>query len=47
MSRRYTVIWANTAYADLLDIVEYIAKDSPATAGKILQNWMLDGVGPS
>ncbi|MDH4322195.1 MAG: type II toxin-antitoxin system RelE/ParE family toxin, partial [Desulfobulbaceae bacterium] len=33
-----TVIWANTAYADLLDIVEYIAKDSPATAGKILQN---------
>lgn len=39
MSRVYTVIWSETAYADLLGIIEYyIARDSPAVAKKIVKS---------
>ena len=37
MSKRYKIIWADVAEHDLLDIIEYIAIDSPANALKILQ----------
>ena len=38
MSQKFEVIWSITAERDLLNIVEYIAQDSPANALKILQN---------
>lgn len=38
MKQAYRVVWAAAAYNDLLGIIEYIAKDSPANAGKILKN---------
>ena len=37
MKRAYRVIWAAAAYDDLLGIIEYIARDSPANAGKVLK----------
>jgi Plasmid stabilisation system protein. len=37
MSKRYKIIWADVAEHDLMDIIEYIAIDSPANALKILQ----------
>ncbi len=37
MNKEYEVIWANTAESDLVKILEYIARDSPATALKILR----------
>ena len=38
MTKKYEVIWSNTAEKDLIDIVEYIAEDSPANALKIFRN---------
>jgi len=38
MSRSYTVIWSGTAYADLLGIIEYISRDSPAAAKKTVKS---------
>ncbi|MEW6595457.1 MAG: type II toxin-antitoxin system RelE/ParE family toxin [Thermodesulfobacteriota bacterium] len=38
MKRSYRVIWAASAYDDLLGIIEYIAQDSPANAGKVLKS---------
>ncbi len=38
MSRKYKVIWSETAHADLIGIIEYIAQDSPANAKKILKS---------
>jgi toxin ParE1/3/4 len=35
MTQRYDVYWAGVAENDLKDIIEYIAKDSPADACKI------------
>jgi len=37
MKRQYEVIWAKTAENDLLKIVEYIARNSPSNALKILR----------
>ena len=37
MSKRYKIHWAGVAEHDLLDIIEYIAIDSPDNALKILQ----------
>lgn len=37
MTRKYEVIWAGVAENDFKDIIEYIAKDSPAEALKILK----------
>ncbi|MDH3359303.1 MAG: type II toxin-antitoxin system RelE/ParE family toxin [Desulfobulbaceae bacterium] len=37
MSRKYQVIWSKTAYADLTEIIKYIAQDSPTNAQKILK----------
>jgi plasmid stabilization system protein ParE len=36
MSKKYNVIWANVAEKDLINIIEYIAEDSPQNALKIL-----------
>ncbi|MCB9482341.1 MAG: type II toxin-antitoxin system RelE/ParE family toxin [Desulfobacteraceae bacterium] len=36
MSTKYNVIWANVAEKDLINIIEYIADDSPENAEKIL-----------
>lgn len=38
MSRKFEVIWSNTAEQDLVTIVEYISQDSPANALKILKS---------
>ena len=38
MSSKYKIIWTETAHADLVGIIEYIAQDSPANAKKILKN---------
>lgn len=38
MSRKYNVIWSETAHADLIRIIEYIARGSPANAKKIVKN---------
>ncbi|MDT8318301.1 MAG: type II toxin-antitoxin system RelE/ParE family toxin [bacterium] len=38
MSPEFKTIWSETARADLLGIIEYIAKDSPDNAKKILKN---------
>jgi len=37
MSRKYKVIWPETAHADLAEIIEYIAQDSPTNAKKTLK----------
>ena len=37
MNPKYKVIWANTAEADLKDIIEYISIDNPQNALKILK----------
>jgi addiction module RelE/StbE family toxin len=37
MNRKYKVIWANVAEADLKDIIEYISIDNPHNALKILK----------
>ena len=37
MSKTYKINWANVAENDLIEIIEYIAIDSPANALKILQ----------
>jgi toxin ParE1/3/4 len=37
MSKTYKINWANVAENDLIEIIEYIAIDSPADALKILQ----------
>lgn len=36
MSTKYSVIWASVAEKDLINIIEYIAEDSPQNAIKIL-----------
>ncbi len=36
MSTKYNVIWANVAEKDLINIIEYIAEESPQNAIKIL-----------
>ena len=38
MSDKYTVYWSQTAKDDLSEIIEYISKDSPQTALKILDS---------
>lgn len=38
MKRSYRVIWAVAAYDDLLGVIEYIAQDRPANAGKVLKS---------
>ena len=38
MTRKYEVLWSNTAEIDLKNIIEYIAEDSPSNAFKILKN---------
>lgn len=38
MSSKYKIIWTETAHADLVGIIEYIAQDNPANAKKILKN---------
>jgi plasmid stabilization system protein ParE len=37
MSKKYEVIWSNIAENDLLNIIEYIAADSPPNASKALK----------
>ena len=37
MRKRYKILWADVAEHDLIDIIEYIAIDSPANPLKILQ----------
>jgi plasmid stabilization system protein ParE len=37
MKKRYEVIWSETSEKDLIDIVEYIAADSPSTAFDIFK----------
>lgn len=37
MKSKYKVVWANVAECDLIDIIEYISKDSPQNASKILK----------
>jgi len=37
MRKKYEVIWADIAENDLINIVEYIAHDSPINASKILK----------
>lgn len=37
MSKKYEVIWSNIAENDLLNIIEYIAADSPPNASKVLK----------
>lgn len=36
MNSKYNVIWASVAEKDLINIIEYIAEDSPQNAKKIL-----------
>lgn len=36
MSKKFNVIWANVAEKDLINIIEYIAEDSPQNAINIL-----------
>ncbi len=36
-AKNYPVYWSQTAKTDLAEIVEYIAKDSPQTALKVLK----------
>jgi len=36
MNNKFRVIWAESAYQDLANIIEHIAEDSPSTAKKIL-----------
>ena len=36
MAEHYEVIWANTAKQDLVEIIQYIKKDSPNTAATCL-----------
>lgn len=38
MNKKYEVTWSNTAEKDLIDIVEYIAADSPSNALKVSKN---------
>ena len=38
MSDRYSVYWSQSAKNDLDEIIEYISKDSPKTALKILES---------
>ncbi len=38
MKRKYKIIWSETAHADLLEIIEYIAQDSPVNAKKTLKS---------
>ena len=38
MSPKFKIIWSETAHADLLGIIEYIAQDSPANAKKTLKS---------
>lgn len=38
MTRKYEVLWPNTAEIDLKSIIEYIAEDSPSNAFKIIKN---------
>ena len=38
MSHKYKIIWTETALADLVGIIEYIAQDSLANAKKILKS---------
>jgi len=38
MGDKYTVYWSQTAKDDLSEIIEYISKDSPQTALKILDS---------
>ncbi len=37
MQKKYEVVWAEIAENDLVKIIEYIAKDSPSIALKILR----------
>ena len=37
MRKKYEVIWADIAENDLINIVEYIAHDSPINASKLLK----------
>ena len=37
MKSKYKIVWANVAESDLKDIIEYISKDSPQNALKILR----------
>ena len=37
MSYKYEVIWSYVAENDLRNIIEYIAKDSPANASKVFK----------
>ena len=36
MSNKFTVVWSDSAYRDLANIIQYISIDSPANAKKIL-----------
>ena len=38
MSKKYEVLWSNIAENDLINIIEYIADQSPSGAFKILKN---------
>lgn len=38
MNKKYEVTWPNTAEKDLIDIVEYIAADSPSNAVTAFKN---------
>ncbi len=38
MTRKYEVLWSNTAEIDLKNIIEYIAEDTPSNAFKIFKN---------
>ena len=37
MKHKYKIVWSETAHADLFEIIEYIAKDSPGSAKKTLE----------
>ena len=38
MNKKYEVTWSNTAEKDLIDIIEYIAADSPSRALAVFKN---------
>lgn len=38
MSKKYQVVWSSIAENDLINIIEYIADDSPSNAFKIFKN---------
>jgi addiction module RelE/StbE family toxin len=38
MTKKYEVLWSNTAEIDLKSIIEYIAEDNPSNAFKIVKN---------